>query len=300
MDRVTSRCVVLALLLLAGAGVDGATIRGVPSCTYWLQDREPGGHSSYFNAMWLVGYLSGAAVHSDKDVLRAVDSESIAVWMDNYCKANASRSVAEGGEALFNEVARRLPADKASNVSLASTSTGKPQSDEAPRPVPPSPSPSVADAPRAPMPAPSTAAADAPRPAMQSTSPAPAEPVPAPTRSPAPVSAEQPAPATPSTAPVKAAAKAPAESDVPPATEAHAIALNAPSYLPRALMLANTLPLANSKYQFKAEQFARANGCVRPAATMNIRTATSETFAVMCANGSALSVRCDPDCRDLQ
>src|SRR6185437_7095736 len=184
MDRVTSRCVVLALLLLAGAGVDGATIRGVPSCTYWLQDREPGGHSSYFNAMWLVGYLSGAAVHSDKDVLRAVDSESIAVWMDNYCKANASRSVAEGGEALFNEVARRLPADKASNVSLASTSTGKPQSDEAPRPVPPSPSPSVADAPRAPMPAPSTAAADAPRPAMQSTSPAPAEPVPAPTRSP--------------------------------------------------------------------------------------------------------------------
>ena len=245
MLRVTSRCVALAALLLAGADVQGATIRGVPSCAYWLQDREPGGHSSYFNAMWLVGYLSGAAVHSDKDILRTIDSESIAAWMDSYCKANASRSVAEGGEALFNEIARRFPADKAADAPLTSTAT-KPQSVEPPRPAASSP------------------------------------------------------PVTPSPEPVKTSAKAPAEPDVPPTTETRGMALNAPSYLPRALMLADTLPLANSKYQFKAEQFARDNGCVRPAAAMNIRTATSETFAVTCANGAALSVRCDPDCRDLQ
>jgi hypothetical protein len=79
-----------------------------------------------------------------------------------------------------------------------------------------------------------------------------------------------------------------------------AAALNAPTYLPRALMLVHTLPLRDAKYQFKAEQFAKANGCVHPAATMNIRTATSETFTVACADGAALSIRCDPDCRDLQ
>lgn len=87
---------------------------------------------------------------------------------------------------------------------------------------------------------------------------------------------------------------------MPQSTESPAAAINAPTYLPRALMLANTLPLSNSKYQFKAEQFANANGCARPAATMNIRTATSETFSVSCADGAALSIRCDPDCRDLQ
>jgi hypothetical protein len=65
-------------------------------------------------------------------------------------------------------------------------------------------------------------------------------------------------------------------------------------------VLTNTLPLSNSKYQFKAEQYAKANGCVGPAAAMNIRTATSETFTLSCANGAALSIRCDPDCRDLQ
>ena len=73
--------------------------------------------------------------------------------------------------------------------------------------------------------------------------------------------------------------------------ESPAAAVNAASYLPRALMLANTLPLTNSKYQFKAEQFAKANGCVRPAATMNIRTATSETFAVSCTDGAFCPVR---------
>lgn len=283
MVRWTSRCVGLAVLLLAGSGVDGATIRGVPSCAYWLQDREPGGHSSYFNAMWLVGYLSGAAVHSEKDILRTVDSESIAVWMDNYCKANASRNVAEGGEALFNEMARGFPPDKASDASSAPTSTAKPQPVEPPRPVSPSSSPGVAAATPAPT-----------------ASPAPTESVAASTETPAPVAAEPASSTTPPPGPVKVSAKAPVEPDTLPRSESRSIAVNAPSYLPRALMLANTLPLTNSKYQFTAEQFARANGCVSPAATMNIKTATSETFAVTCANGAALSVRCDPDCRDLQ
>ena len=268
MVRSTSQCVALAVLLLAGSGVDGATIRGVPSCAYWLQDREPGGHSSYFNAMWLVGYLSGAAVHSEKDILSTVDSESIAVWMDNYCKANASRNVAEGGEALFNEMARRFPPDKAGDGSSAPTSTAKLQPVEPRRPVSPSSTPT--------------------------------ESVAASTGTPAPVAAELSSSTTPLPGPVKVSAKAPAEPDTLPRTESRSVAVNAPSYLPRALMLANTLPLTNSKYQFTAEQFARANGCVSPAATMNIKTATSETFAVRCAGGAALSVRCDPDCRDLQ
>ena len=107
-------------------------------------------------------------------------------------------------------------------------------------------------------------------------------------------------PAVPLPATVKAAVEASPEGSVPQRADAPADAHTAPSYLPRALMLNDTLPLSLSKYQFKAEQYAKANGCVGAAATINIRTATSETFTLSCSNGAALSVRCDPNCRDLQ
>jgi hypothetical protein len=241
MGRLKRLWLVLVVLMLADSGVDATTIRGVPNCTDWLQDREPGGASSYFNAMWLVGYLSGAAVHGDNDVLRGINSESTAIWMDNYCKQNSSKNIAEGAEALFDDIVRRTASSKTS------------------------------EAPTAPNP------------------PTPGSPL-----------AEPPPPAIPLPSPVKVTAEEPVESPMSQNVELRAAAINAPTYLPRALMLANTLPLTKSKYQFKAEQFAKANGCVAPAAAMNIRTATSETFAVNCANGAAISVRCDPDCRDLQ
>jgi hypothetical protein len=298
MDRLTTPRVALVVLLLAGSGADATTIRGVPSCAYWLQDREPGGGSSYFNAMWLVGYLSGAAVHGDKDILRTIDSESTAAWMDNYCKTNSSKNIAEGAEMLFDEIARRMPTDKASAASTAhNTSRPKPALAE---PLPPA----------MPLPAPVKVPAEAPVKSGMTALPVPVKvTAEAPAKSgmtalPSPVNVIAEAPVesgmtAPLPSPVNMTAEVPAQ-PMPQGAEARAAAVNAPTYLPRALMIAHTLPLTNSKYQFKAEQFAKSNGCVRPAATMNIRTATSETFAVSCADGAAVSIRCDPECRDLQ
>jgi hypothetical protein len=57
----------------------------------------------------------------------------------------------------------------------------------------------------------------------------------------------------------------------------------------------------SSRYLQYAEQFAKGAGCERPAATMNYRTASSETFTVACSNGDARSIRCDNgDCRELK
>jgi hypothetical protein len=294
MDRLTKPCVVLVVLLLAGLGADAATIRGVPGCGYWLRDREPGGARSYFNAMWLVGYLSGAAVHSEKDILRTIDSESIADWMDSYCKANPSRNIAEGGEMLFDEIVRHAPADK--TTAALTAPTPNPPLAEPPPPAMPLPSLVKLTAEVSmPLPTPAKLTAEVPMPL-----PAPAKltaEVPMPLPAPAKLTAEVPMPLP---VPAKLTAEVPAEPGMPQSAASPAAAVNAATYLPRALMLANTLPLTNSRYQFKAEQFAKANGCVRPAATMSIRTATSETFAVSCADGAALSIRCDPGCRDLQ
>ena len=52
-------------------------------------------------------------------------------------------------------------------------------------------------------------------------------------------------------------------------------------------------PTQASKWAFNAEQIAKANGCVTPAATMNYSGAGAEAFTVTCGKDEPLSVRCD-------
>lgn len=51
-----------------------------------------------------------------------------------------------------------------------------------------------------------------------------------------------------------------------------------------------------SKYIYRAEQFARADGCAAPVAKMNfavIGSESFETFAVACGTDAPISIRCD-------
>lgn len=72
------------------------------------------------------------------------------------------------------------------------------------------------------------------------------------------------------------------------------------SAAPKAQAAATTGIAGESKHMFAAERFAKANGCATPVATMTIKTATSETFTLMCAQGDPIIVRCDGACRALQ
>ena len=52
-----------------------------------------------------------------------------------------------------------------------------------------------------------------------------------------------------------------------------------------------------SKYKNDAEQFAKANGCAAPVATMKVAVVgpeSFETFAVTCGTDVSMSIRCDP------
>ena len=58
-----------------------------------------------------MGYLSGIALALDKDFWgqpgsNALDSASVYLWMDNYCRANPLKDIADGGELLFQERTR--------------------------------------------------------------------------------------------------------------------------------------------------------------------------------------------------
>lgn len=85
-------------------------IRGVRSCSIWAKDRSNSDES------WLLGYLSGIASGVGKDFWGAegvdgLDNESVYLWMDNYCKANPSRNIAEGADRLFSQRSNRQIAD---------------------------------------------------------------------------------------------------------------------------------------------------------------------------------------------
>ncbi len=69
---------------------------------------------------------------------------------------------------------------------------------------------------------------------------------------------------------------------------------------PIATNVAPIEPPAVSKYLFNAERYAKGTGCVSPVVTRNTWTVTSETFTATCSSGEAMSIQCEPDCRELK
>lgn len=106
------KCAGVSLILMLSAIDVGAdvTIRGVPSCVSWLVDDEQNkgdGWVRVADQSWLLGFLSGQALESDKNVLKGTDSDTLYRWMDNYCMMNPLKNIADGGDALFYELAKQ-------------------------------------------------------------------------------------------------------------------------------------------------------------------------------------------------
>lgn len=59
------------------------------------------------SSFWILGYLSGMASESGKDVLRNTDALSIEAWITNYCRANPLDKFHDAGDALFIELKKR-------------------------------------------------------------------------------------------------------------------------------------------------------------------------------------------------
>lgn len=97
--------VVLGLMLTAmELGAKTIEVRGIRSCGEWVSDREA---LALGNQTWLVGYLSGLAVATNKQILSGTDNQSIYLWVDNYCRANPLRSLPDAGTALYFELVKQ-------------------------------------------------------------------------------------------------------------------------------------------------------------------------------------------------
>lgn len=106
LKKTCSVCLVIFGLMLTAMELGAQTLqlRGVRSCGEWVKDKEM---PAIGNQAWLVGYLSGIAVATNKSFLRGTDNESIYLWVDNYCQANPLKSVAEAGVILHFELVKQ-------------------------------------------------------------------------------------------------------------------------------------------------------------------------------------------------
>ena len=86
-------------------------IKGARSCGKWSEEKRLAGSTKEMNRVpvlitrsWFLGYLSGRADASGKNFLKGTDSDSIFLWLDNYCRANPQSDLDRAGKDLASEL----------------------------------------------------------------------------------------------------------------------------------------------------------------------------------------------------
>lgn len=98
--NINKTVIAATLAVFAISSMAQVSIRGSRSCGTWIDYQKQGGASSLASETWLVGFLSGIAFESNKDILDGADNPSIFLWVTNYCQANPLESLTKAGEAL--------------------------------------------------------------------------------------------------------------------------------------------------------------------------------------------------------
>jgi hypothetical protein len=86
---------------------------GVVGCGKWIAYREnktPDMSDESLGRLytaWILGFLSGSAVQTNKDILKNTDNESLYLWIDNYCRANPLKFIPDASDALFEELKKQ-------------------------------------------------------------------------------------------------------------------------------------------------------------------------------------------------
>lgn len=101
------RVLAVVFIAMSALSANAVIVRGGPSCSDWLMDRQTSNGNGSYNEFWLLGYLSGMAVASNTDVLRNTTNGSLMSWTDNYCRTNSLHNLEQAGGELFYELKRQ-------------------------------------------------------------------------------------------------------------------------------------------------------------------------------------------------
>lgn len=102
------------IALMAGATLNGVfvnaseavVVKGAAPCGQWVAD-EANSVSRIAKNGWLLGYLSGLSVGTNKSFLSGTDNASIFLWVTNYCNTNPLNDLDDAGDAIFYELRRK-------------------------------------------------------------------------------------------------------------------------------------------------------------------------------------------------
>lgn len=93
-------------LFVFSVNAQPVTVMGAQSCGKWVAER--GNLVQYSrNFGWLTGFLSGMSAATRVDAMGPVDGDSIALWVDNYCRANPLARMDTAATVLFDELRPR-------------------------------------------------------------------------------------------------------------------------------------------------------------------------------------------------
>ena len=96
------RKIILVLAVMTFTPVHAQIVTmGASSCGQWVAVSKENSAEMLNVRNWLVGYMSGIAIGSGRNILNGVEPESIYLWMDNYCRENPSSNTAAGGTEYY-------------------------------------------------------------------------------------------------------------------------------------------------------------------------------------------------------
>ena len=74
------------------------------SCADWITARDRKNAQAY--EFWLLGYVSGLNMSQDHsiDFLSGIKANSLALWMDKYCRENPLKTIPDGAFQLIEEL----------------------------------------------------------------------------------------------------------------------------------------------------------------------------------------------------
>lgn len=105
---------VVGVLLAANSMAAPVESRGTRSCRDWQEQTRYAKSATEMNKVpllvsknWFLGYLSGRAEESGKNLLKGTDNDSIFLWLDNYCRANPGKALENAGAELMRELSQQ-------------------------------------------------------------------------------------------------------------------------------------------------------------------------------------------------
>ena len=86
-------------------------LKSARSCGKWIEEKRLEKSAKEMNKIpvlitrnWFLGYLSGRADASGRNLLKGTDSDSLFLWLDNYCHANPQMDLDKAGIELEREL----------------------------------------------------------------------------------------------------------------------------------------------------------------------------------------------------